>query len=100
MMCLAFEILGVEGENAHRNRDPINVFPKKGMDKHELNLCAAPQIHQGHQQEEFLSQVAYFYETCRNVLFQTSTPLPNLVEMAGELKNYEGTQTSADRLIT
>lgn len=41
----------------------------------------------------FLSQVAYLYETCRNVVFQTSTPLPNLVEMAGELQNYEGTQT-------
>lgn len=48
----------------------------------------------------FLNQIGDFYESCRNVVFQTSAPLPNLVEVPDEPKSCEGTQTPVDRVIT
>lgn len=33
-------------------------------------------------------------------VFQTSAPFPSFVEMAGELKNCEATETFADTVVT
>lgn len=99
-MCLVLGLLGVEGGNAHRSFSCWWAFCICGAQQRLSSSFSIPFLGKTLTGSLFLSQVAYFYETCRNVVFQASAPLPNLVEMADEVKNYEGTQTSADRVIT